>query len=648
MLTENRLPQFVRQVVNAQRANRPSINVSPADGAARKDVANIIEGVIRHIERWSRADLAYDNAFEGAVSTGVGYFRIATEYVDDMSDEVEVVIRPIENSFSVYEDPSFAIPDGSDRKYVFVTEWVDRDEFEREYGFEATGIGEVAGLGDDATLWFKDERVQVAEYWRVVKEGRAKKVEQYLMTGDKIIKKSDWAGKYLPIVPVYGEVKSIEGKKYRKSLIRDAKESQKVANFYLSAEVEATALQPKAPWVGPAGSFETDHDKWANSNAVNHAYLQYNIVEGGMPPQRVDPPMFPAALRETRVASIEAMKAIMGLYDASLGARSNETSGVAIEARAQQGNLATYHYLDNMTRAIRYAGHVIVDLLPSIYDAPRVVRILQPDGQEQMVKVNEVFIDPQSMQQREYPLALGRYDVVVKAGPSFQTQRQEASAKLGELAGKWPELRQVAGDLLAKNLDIPEADKIAERLRPQSELPPQVQMQMQQMQQAMQQAQQQIQQMQAALTKAALDLEQEQVNKSKVEVSLRLEQAKNQLREEQAKLAAGDPAAEEVLRLREENAVQSVKLVIKDLEKQAMKLDQKAMSLEQRASAVAQQEATLGMQREEEEEPEEQGEPEPTMRDVLDRMVQALTAPRRVIRGADGRAEGVESVIGNG
>lgn len=549
-LTENRLPQFVRQIVNNQRANRPSITVVPADSQAGPEVAKIIEGVIRHIEQWSKADLAYDNAFEAAVSSSVGYFRITTEYVDDESFEQEICIRPIENPFSVYDDPRYQMPDASDRKYCFVTEMVDRKEFEAEYGFEPTSIDEVA-VGDDWAMWFERDQIRVAEYWRLRTETKTiegppsfgqeepqtrdvKKsiVEQFLMTGDRIIKRTEWPGTMIPIIPVFGEQKNIEGKKLRKSLIRDAKDAQRVNNYFLSAEVETTALQPKAPYIGVVGQFETDKERWENAHLENYPYLEVDMVDGapGLP-QRQPPPQFPDGLRSAREGAVEGMKAMMGIYDASLGARSNEVSGVAIDERQQQGDFSTYHFIDNMMRAIRYAGSVIIDLLPKIYSAPRVARIIAPDGQADMIAINTVFIDPQTYQPGIFDVKAGRYDVVVKSGPSYQTQRQAISNGISDLVKAFPPLMQVAGDLLVKNMDFPDADKVAERLAPPppgapKPPPPQVmeaQIKAQADQQMAQIKSQSDQAIQMARAQADMQVEQQ-----KVQMQNALEQAKAQ------------------------------------------------------------------------------------------------------------------------
>lgn len=642
-LTENRLPQFIRQVVNAQRMNRPSITVAPVDSQGDPEVAEVYEGMIRHIEQVSKADLAYDTSFESAVTSSIGYFRIATRYVPGEGQNQELAILPIDNPFSVYDDPHYQSPDGSDRAWCFVTEWVDRESFESRYGVEPTPWEE-GGTGDTDSDWADEKRVQVAEYWR--KNGET--VEQFVLTCDRILSRSDWAGTRIPIIPVMGEVKNIEGKRWRKSLIRDTKDLCRVNNYYLSAEVEAVALQPRTPFLGPAGAFETDNDKWSTANIANHAYIQYDPVDGAPPPQRTEPPTFPAAFRETRLGAIEGIKAVMGIYDASLGARSNETSGVAIEARAAQGDLATYHYLDNMTRAIRYAGEVLIELIPKIYDAPRVVRIIAPDGEAAMVAVNQLFVDPRTMQDRTLNLASGRYDVVVKAGPSYQTQRQEASTKIAELVKSYPPLAQIAGDLLFRNLDIPDADKIADRMKPQNELPPQVQQQMQQMQQMMEQGKQFIGQLQAEVEKLKIDVARKELEKQEKDVALQVERGKAQLQAQAA--GTGDNSGEQMLALREENAKQSIQLAIKDLEKKKLELALAEQRLGLREEKVSAEEQRLRLtETEDGEEVEPQEDPTAAMLQAMHQMMMEMReladAPREIVRGPDGRAAGVR--VGN-
>lgn len=636
-LTENRLPQFVRMVVNSQRQNRPSINVSPVDSKGDPSTAKVLEGMVRHIEQQSKADLAYDSAFENAVIGGIGYFRISTRYVPGEGENQEVAIQPIENIFSVYDDPHYSLPDGSDRQWCFVTEWIDREAYRQRFKSEPAPF-EDAATGDTVADWTDGKRVMIAEYW--CKKGD--KVHQYLVSWDKVLERNEWSGTILPIIPVYGECRTVEGKKYRKSLVRDAKDLQKANNYWFSVETEIVALQPRAPFIGPVGAFETDAHKWATANTTNHAYLQYDPVDGAAPPMRQEPPAFPAAVRETRMAVIEGMKAVFGIYDASLGARSNETSGIALQERQEQGDLAVYHFLDNMTRAIRYAGNAIIELLPKIYDAPRVVRVVEPDGEAAMVAVNQLFIDP-NMQQREINLAVGRYDVVVKAGPSFQTQRQEAAKAMTELVKAYPPLAQLAGDLLFKNMDFPDADKIAERLKPQSELPPQVQQQMQEMQQMLQQGQKYVADLESRLQKAEVEKQAKDLDRKKVEIQLQAKLAQDEL-------MSGDTTGEEMLRLREENAKQAIELKMKDLKLLEAQLGLKAQELSTRESDInrsavetEQKSAEVETVRGEQESKAAANEGVlAEMHAMLREMRELHEAPREIVRGADGRAAGVK------
>lgn len=584
MLAENRLPQFVRQVVNEQRRNRPAITVIPFDDKGDPKTAEILEGLIRHIEQYSRADMAYDMATWYAVAASQGFFRISTEYSDGFDQEI--CIKPIDNPFSVYDDTFCSMPDRSDRSFCFVSEMVKRADFKRKYGFDPTSFDEAQAAGDNMLLWYEEDTVRVCEYWRVVKTKRkiyrmpdgavmgkedlktyneaAKRagapevepvaerdiedqtVEQYILTGDKIIQKSEWAGKYIPIVYVGGEECVIEGRRVRKSLIRDAKDSQRAINYYESAKAEVIALTPKAPWIGPTGAFETDKEKWETANEKNYAFLEF---DGQAMPQRQQFNAVPIGLMEAKMQAIEAQKAIMGLYDASLGSRSNEVSGVAIEARQRQGDTQTFHFIDNLLRAIRYAGLVIIDLAPRVYDAARVVRVLGKDGTPEQQLINQIFLGPDGQMQNN-DLSIGKYDLVVKAGPGFETQRQESRQLWIELAKVLPQLSQVAPDLLARLMDGADSEEIAKRLKatvpPQilgeegSEIPPQVQQAIQQVQQGQQQLQQAGQALQMEQAKVEAEKAKVEAGKKEIQVMLKEVQSQSQILEANKRTALAE------------------------------------------------------------------------------------------------------------
>lgn len=538
-LTVNRLPQFVRQVTNDQRQNRPSIKIRPADDNADPETAEILQGLVRHIESNSNADQAYDNAFFYAVTGSFGYFRIVTDYASDNSFEQEIFIRRIANPLSVYGDADSNEPDGSDWNYCFVVEEVPREQFEAEHGKETVADWD-QGSGSDGG-WVTKEVVRVAEYYYV----ETQKVKIYLhadgsvseepgadptfpdldsrevskrvvkwakIGGDKVLDKTDLPGTYIPVIPVYGDEVIIDGKKELISLIRFAKDPQRMLNYWRSTETELVALQPKAPFVVAEGQLEGYEGEWKQANTKNFAYLTYNPVDvngNQVPaPQRQGFAAPPSGVLQGALNAESDLKSVTGIYDASLGAKSNETSGKAILARQKEGDVSTFHFIDNMTRAIRQAGRILVQYIPAIYDTPRVVRILGEDGTEEMRQVNQPVIEKDEQGnpvERIYDLGLGTYDVVCAAGPSYSTQRQEAAASMQAILQAAPQLMQVAGDLLVKNLDWPGADELAERLKKtippelqdeeEQQIPPQVQQAMQQMEQAIQQREQAIQQL---------------------------------------------------------------------------------------------------------------------------------------------------------
>jgi len=510
MLTVNRLPSFIRQVSNDARQNKPQIKVMPQDSSGDPNTAEVLNGLIKNIENISKADLAYDTAIDCAASGGMGYFRVDVDYSDADTFDMDIRINRILNPLTVYPDANSTAADSSDWDYCFITEMMPLDEFEVAYP-DADPIDFNAGsYTDREALWFEDKSVRLAEYWcrkqeeydihqldtgdvvtdemldemqatldamgiQVVKTRKSTKsvVKRYVLNGQEILETDEWEGSFIPVIPVYGEEVYHEGERHFYSLIHFAKDAQRMYNYWRTTTTELVALAPKAPWIGPAGSFDTDLQNWQVANTETLPFLEY---DGDVPPQRqpfAGPPA--GALQEALNAS-DDMKSVMGLHDASMGAQSNEISGVAISKRIREGDTSTFHFIDNMSRAIRHAGIVILDLIPHIYSQDRVLRIIGQDEQPQTVRVNAPFQSKEEMlpdhakDQMEainsvYDLRVGKYDVVVKAGPSYTTQREEARNSMIALLQAFPQAAQVTGDLVVESMDWPNADAFAKRLK---------------------------------------------------------------------------------------------------------------------------------------------------------------------------------------
>lgn len=508
-LTINKTKQHNRQITNEARQNKPSVRVSPVDGGADKKTAEIFNGIIRHIESNSSADVAYDTAAEFAVDGGIGYWRVITDYASDDSFEQEVYIKRVKNPLNVYLDPDIQEADGSDAKFGFVFENITKEEFEARYpGYDAVGWP-LEGQGNE---WLSCDKIRLCEYFHVVEvedtliadeQGnvirmsdvpeadremlkampaqRKRKVKRRtvrwcLIAGDQEIEYEEWPGRYIPIVRVVGEEVDIDGKTERKGHTRYLKDPARMYNYWSSSAVEFVALQSKTPYVGPAEAREGYEQYWDTANTANHSYLPFNHVdENGAPippPQRQQPPVMAMAYVQGMQTAAEELKMASGQYDASMGAKSNETSGRAIMARQREGDTATFHFVDNVARAIKYTGMILVDLIPKIYDTPRVVRILGEDGSEHVAHIDPE--QPQSVVEKKddrtgeiqaiYNPSVGRYDVTVNVGPSYTSRRAEAFDAMTQLAQGNPALLQQAGDIIMKAADFPMAEELAERL----------------------------------------------------------------------------------------------------------------------------------------------------------------------------------------
>lgn len=514
-LTMNKLPQHVRQVTNDQRQNRPSGKVIPADDNADIEVAQIYDGIVRHIEYISDADVAYDTACENQVSYGEGYFRLLTEYCDDDSFNQDIKIGRIRNSFSVYMDPMIQDPCGSDAKWCFITEDLEKAEYERQFP-DAQPLSALmsTGVGDPSFgQWITQDTVRIAEYFWVSHEkavlnlypgdqtafkgtsqddalmamyGKATrsrdvdraKVNWWKTNGYEVLEEREWLGKWIPVVRVVGNEFEIEGQLYVSGLVRNAKDAQRMYNYWVSQEAEMLALAPKAPFIGYGGQFEGYEAQWKTANTTNWPYLEVNpdVTDGQgavLPlPQRAQPPMASSGLLQAKLGASDDIKATTGQYDTSLGATSNERSGKAILAREKQSDTGTYHYVDNLARAIRYVTRQIVDLAPKIYDTQRIARIIGIDGETDMAKIDptqpmpvkKIVNQQGNVIQKIYNLGVGKYDVRVTTGPGYMTKRQEAMESMTEILKGNPQLWEIAGDLLVKNMDWPGAQELASRL----------------------------------------------------------------------------------------------------------------------------------------------------------------------------------------
>jgi hypothetical protein len=517
MLTINRLPQFVRQITNDIRQADLGIKVQPVDDESDPELAKIFDGLIRQIQQRSNAKHVFSTAAEHQASCGIGWFRVLTQYVDDTAFDQEIKIAVIRNPLSVYCDPGATEPDRSDAHWIAVTEFMPRKTFKRKYP-KASEVGvETPGDMRSSFVWANDDAVTISEYWYkepvtktlallangetidatdlsissgvVVLQGLqgpqimpVKKTRQVathtvrmaIVSGSDVLEGPyEWPGKHIPLVPVIGGEFPVDTKTYRYGAIRFARDPQTLYNIYRSATAEAIALAPKAPYLATAKQIAPFKAMWDTAHTQNRPYLLYapDAEAPGVKPQREHPPEMPAALMQEAQVASDDMKGTTGIYDAALGARSNETAGIAIRSRQAESDVANYHFVDNLHRAIEYAGRILIDLIPKVYDTERVIRLKLPEGNEEPVTINKQVMDVDGKTMVLNDLSSAAFDVQATIGRSYATKRAETADAMLDFMKTIPMAAPVLADLIAKALDFPDSDVIAKRLK--NMVPPQ-------------------------------------------------------------------------------------------------------------------------------------------------------------------------------
>lgn len=645
VLTINRMPAFIRQVVNDSRQNKPSIQVVPTDSGADVDTAEVIGGLIRSIQQGSNAEVAYDTALEQAVSSGFGFFRICLDYVHEDSFDMEAKIERVANPLAVHWDSSTTKFDASDWEYGFVSEWITKAQFEQKY----PGKEVVSFEGDDSDRIQDDylaaESVRVAEYFlrsmhkrkivqlsdgQVVREDELKKpveigpgvsvplidlyaaqgitptrdrmadyykVVRRVLSGAEVLEEEDWPGSTIPICPVWGDEVIVDGRRHFRSLIRDARDPQMMFNFWRSSSTELVALAPRAPFIAQVGAIPQgpEGEKWRTANTRSHPYLLHNA--GTNPPQRQPFPGVPAGNIQEALNAADDMKAIVGIYDSQLGARSNETSGKAIIARQRESDNSTFHFIDNLSRAIQYCGRCLVEIIPSVYSQRETIRILGDDMAPKVVKLAQESAAQQGEDtpnddpnNRLYDFTIGKYDVVVKTGPSFATKREEAAAAMTELIRAYPPAAPIMGDKLMEMLDFPGSQEIAKRM--QKMLPPQLQDGQDgrpqglppEIQQQIQQGTELIEQLQQENAQLKMQAQGDQIDAQVKMQELQLKAREMELRATEAQKEFEIKVAE--LRLKEAEIMGKVQSEQASREFEAQRMDREDMRAQQAAQAV--------------------------------------------------------------
>lgn len=574
MLEFNKTKVQCKRVINEMRANRPQEKVRGYEDND-KDTAEIYEGLIRNIWNVSDGDSIADYQAEYQVYGGFGAWRITTKYSSDTAFDQDIVIENVPNPFCLWSDPAAKDMLKRDADWWIYTDKIKKSSYKKQYPnreileFEETEFDdeqEWEEEGDDglvriAELWYREpttkqlallvtgETVDLAkeqvppEAILRKREVKCHKIMVAIVSGDSVLEgPTEWAGSKFPWVPLYGDYLVIDGKIHWSGMVTDLKDAQRAYNSHRTAIIESVESAPKEQvWV-TADQAKGHTKAWAEAHKKNWPIRVYNPdPKAPGPPIRIGGAEIPMALIQGAQIASEEINSLAGFVFDPSSLDAKNASGRALNARARQGQIATFNYPDNMGKARKLTGEILLDLIPKIYDTERSVRILGSDGAEKFKKVNQ--FDPVSGQVIN-DLSRGKFDLTVTIGPSFATQRQEAVEAYTDVAQTNPQLWGVAGDLMFKAMDLPLSEQIAERfkfilpppiqkqLSEGKDLPPEVAQAMMQVDQAMQAVQQQGQ----LVEQAANEAQQEKADAEKVKSDIQVAMAN--LKAEEARFEA--------------------------------------------------------------------------------------------------------------
>jgi hypothetical protein len=506
-LTIDTISQFTAQLVGDWRQNRNGIKVLPAENGD-KNVADVRSDIIRAIETRQSATQTYNNAFESMIQCGDGAYRIGVEYASEDVFDQEIVIQPIDDALSVVWDRLSVDPTGRDAKHCFVDDLIPRKEFDKRWPEEEPSI---LRQSDRRTLtaegWLDSHNVRVTEHWRLIerlrmlvmfqdgmmysfnKDASGADIEKMVQTHGEIVKSRkspctyaqmhlvtgnrilagpyEWKLSRLPIIRMSGRVVSVGDRRVRYGLVRKMKDVVRLRNFWRSVAAEQLGYAPKAQWLATESAVEGREAEFRKGHLSRDPLLIANDEAiFGQNLMRIEPPPLQMALLNEAQVNTQDMKDVTGIHDASLGIKSNETSGRAIMARQREGDVASLTYYDNGNMSVLEGGDVINQLIGQIYDGTRIIRVIGEDEASKLVNINDPM-DPNSPN-----LAVGKFDVVMTSGPSYTTRRVEAAEAMMEAVQVYPQMMEIAGDLVAKAQDWPGSEELAERLRKM--VPPQL------------------------------------------------------------------------------------------------------------------------------------------------------------------------------
>lgn len=514
MLTFNKIYDFFKKVVGEQRQNTPNLEVRCLTGDSSQEAIKLRADIVRQIAYDSKSDIVYQTAFENALAGGFGGIRVLTDYTTPKSYEQKIFLRRIDNPERLFFDPNAKEPTKHDGNYCGYYDIMGKEEFKEQYpdveypkSFPLHSEIKEFYWGDKNTIsvveyykkeWFSFSVHQLSngktvtdKEYRKIKEqyeemsqledvegidqpivlpeiiktrrSRDYKIMCYKAIYGQIVEKYKWPSKYFPIIFCPGDVHNIEGEERTISFVRFVRDAQRFLNYTGSEIAQAIKNSRREQFLVTPDNISGEGliDIWRNPSNQQGALVAVPDKITKQMPIKLPPSEIPQTLLQQYQRAESDIQSVLGYYEANRGAQGQELSGVALRERQRTGNMGVAVFFDNLNRAIEQTGRVILSLLPEIYDTERRISLQAPNGENQDVFINRKIAGGQA----ENDVTKGDYDVIIKDGPSFAVQKEEALKILVEMVKVNPQTFPLVADLIASSIDIENSPQLVERFK---------------------------------------------------------------------------------------------------------------------------------------------------------------------------------------
>lgn len=506
----NVIKSTIDWIVGTEKRSRTDYKILPR----RKDAAKPAERksqLMKYLNDVNRSQFHKSRAFEDAVKVGIGWLEVGSQDGDDG----EPVYDRYESWRNMFWDSAATEKDMSDARYLARVKWVDLDIAKAMFQHR-TGLLERATVESDRFILdsahgdtpldsleiengvyrsdrqdfaYKRERVRIVEMWYrapvnvqklkggdfggqvyddghpghrdQIENGHAVIINTVMMRMHVVImttngllwaSQSPYAHNDFPFTPIWGYRRGRNGMPY--GVIRGLRDIQADVNKRASKALHILSTSKTIMDEGAVDDLDEFAEEVARPDAIIVKKKGHDLKIDA------DRDLAPAHL-ELMGRSIAMIQSVSGVTDENMGRKSNATSGIAIQARQNQGSLSTAGIFDNLRFASQVHGEKTLSAVEQFFTETKSFRITNMRGSPEYVTVNDDL--------PENDIVRTKADFIISEDDWRMSIRQAQTAELLELlqqlAPVAPQIALIMLDLLVEAMDIPNRDELVRRIR---------------------------------------------------------------------------------------------------------------------------------------------------------------------------------------